>query len=121
VPFGEYWASPAPTLFEEPSGPFLSLPASGERIGVRNHNKLPYAIHYNLMVQRQLSGSIVLSLGYVGTLGRHMLSMVEANPGDSAVSELAGIRGDAGDARMRQVSPRPDVHPAGWHRGLHDA
>jgi hypothetical protein len=62
--------------------PYLTLVST---LGYETHNKLPYAIHDNLTVQRQLSASMVLSLGYVGTLGRHMLSIVEANPGDSAL------------------------------------
>jgi len=110
VPFGEYWGSPAPSLFEEPfrtratgqgqAQPFpYVIPAPGSdaaknfdfspylplvsTLGYEIHNKLPYAMHYNFTVQRQLSGSMVLSLGYVGTLGRHMLSIVEANPADA--------------------------------------
>jgi len=112
VPFGEYWASPAPTVFEEPfrtratgasqGQPFpYIIPAPGSAaaknfnfspylplvstLGYEIHNKLPYAMHYNFTVQRQLTGSMVLSLGYVGTLGRHMLSIVEANPGDAGL------------------------------------
>ena len=112
VPFGEYWGSPAPPLFEEPfrtrstgasqGQPFpYVIPAPGSAaaknfdfspylplvstLGYEIHNKLPYAMHYNFTVQRQLTGSMVLSLGYVGTLGRHMLSIVEANPADAAL------------------------------------
>jgi len=110
VPFGEYWGSPSPTLFEEPfrtratgasqGQPFpYVIPAPGSdaaknfnyspylplvsTLGYEIHNKLPYAIHYNFTIQRQLSGSMVASIGYVGTQGRHMLSIVEANPGDA--------------------------------------
>jgi hypothetical protein len=112
VPFGEYWGSPAPPLFEEPfrtrstgasqGQPFpYIIPAPGSAaaknfnfspyfplestLGYEIHNKLPYAIHYNFTVQRQLSNSMLLSVGYVGTLGRHLLSIVEANPGDAAL------------------------------------
>jgi hypothetical protein len=109
VPFGEYWGSPAPPFFEEPfrtrstgesqGQPFpYVIPAPGSAaaknfdfspylplvstLGYETHNKMPYAMHYNLTVQRQIGASTVLSLGYVGTLGRHMLSIVEANPAD---------------------------------------
>ncbi|PYT29027.1 MAG: hypothetical protein DMG57_12970 [Acidobacteria bacterium] len=112
VPFGEYWASPSPTLFEEPfrtrstgesqGQPFpYIIPAPGSdaaknfnfspylplvsTLGYEIHNKLPYAIHYNFTIQRQLGSSMVASIGYVGTLGRHMLSIVEANPGDAGL------------------------------------
>ena len=110
VPFGEYWGSSAPPTFEEPfrtrstgasqGQPFpYVIPAPGSAaaknfdfspylplvstLGYDIHNKLPYAFHYNFTIQRQLSGSMVLSVGYVGTLGRHLLSIVEANPADS--------------------------------------
>ncbi len=112
VPFGEYWGSPAPPLFEEPfrtratgasqGQPFpYVIPAPGSpaaknfdfspylplvsTLGYEIRNKLPYGVHYNFMIQRQLGGSTLLSAGYVGTLGRHMLSIVEANPGDAAL------------------------------------
>ena len=112
VPFGEYWGSPAPPLFEEPfltrstgqsqGHPFpYIIPAPGSAaaknfdfspylplvstLGYDVHNQLPYAMQYNLTIQRQLSGSMVLSVGYVGNLGRKMLSISEANPGNSAL------------------------------------
>src|SRR6266446_2345884 len=110
VPFGEYWGSPAPSLFEEPfrtrstgesqGQPFpYVIPAPGSAaaknfdyspylplvstLGYDTRNKLPYGIHYNFTIQRQLSGSMVLSVGYVGTLGRKLLSISEANGGNS--------------------------------------
>ena len=109
VPFGEYWGSPAPSLFEEPfrtrstgesqGQPFpYVIPAPGSSaaknfdfspylplvstLGYDTHNKLPYGIHYNFTIQRQLGGSMVLSVGYVGTLGRKLLSISEANGGN---------------------------------------
>jgi hypothetical protein len=111
LPFGEYWASTAPPLFEEPfrtraTGqsqgqvfPYV-IPAPGSAaaksfnfapylplvstLGFDTHNSLPYGIDYNFTIQRQLSGSMLLSLGYVGTLGRKLLSITEANPANSA-------------------------------------
>ena len=111
LPFGEYWGSTAPPLFEEPFrtrstgasqgqvfpyiipapgsaaaknfdfSPYLPLVSS---LGYDTHNSLPYGIDYNLTIQRQLSGSLLLSLGYVGTLGRKLLSITEANPANAA-------------------------------------
>jgi hypothetical protein len=112
VPFGEYWGSPAPPLFEEPfrtrstgdsqGQPFpYVIPAPGSAaaknfnfnpylplvstLGYDIRNKLPYAIQNNFTIQRQLSASMVLSVGYVGTLGRKLLSISEANGGNSAL------------------------------------
>ncbi|MGO8788555.1 MAG: TonB-dependent receptor, partial [Terriglobia bacterium] len=109
VPFGEYWGSAAPPLFEEPfttrstgqsqGNPFpFVIPAPGSAaaknfnfsayyplsstLGYATDNKLPYGMDYNFTVQRQLSSTLVLSLGYVGTLGRKLIGIQEANPGD---------------------------------------
>src|SRR5207253_2111583 len=40
--------------------------------------------HFNLTIQREIAKSAVLSIGYVGSRGRHLLSTVESNPGDPA-------------------------------------
>ncbi len=118
TPFGEYWASTAPPLFEQP---FLSratgisqgqvfpyiIPAAGSAAAknfnfapylplvavtaYKTDNKTPYGVDYNLTLQRELSGSMLLSVGYVGTLGRRLLTMTEANPGNSA--ECLSLRG----------------------------
>jgi hypothetical protein len=40
----------------------------------------PYAINYNLNVQRQLTGSMLMQLAYVGALGRHLEIDYEGNP-----------------------------------------
>jgi hypothetical protein len=42
---------------------------------------IPYAQNYTLTVQRQLTPSTVLSLGYVGAQGRKLLLTLEQNPG----------------------------------------
>lgn len=112
APFGEYWGSSAPPLFEEPfrsratgesqgqKFPFV-IPAPGSpaaknfdfspylplvsTLGYDIHNKLPYGISYNATIQRQISGSMVVSLGYVGTLGRKLIGIQEANPGNPAL------------------------------------
>jgi hypothetical protein len=110
VPFGEYWGSAAPPLFEQPfttrstgqtqGNPFpFIIPAPGSAaaknfnfsqyyplsstLGYATDNKLPYAFDYNLTIQRQLTRTVVLSLGYVGTLGRRLIGIQEANPGNA--------------------------------------
>jgi len=45
-------------------------------------NKLPYMQDFELSVERQLGAGTVLSVSYVGTVGRKMLAFVESNPGD---------------------------------------
>jgi len=40
---------------------------------------VPYAINYNLTVQRELPGQMILSVGYVGSHGRHLERTIEQN------------------------------------------
>src|SRR5580700_5533922 len=39
----------------------------------------------NLTVERQITANTMVSAGYVGSLGRHLLTVVEANPGNPAL------------------------------------
>lgn len=39
-----------------------------------------YAMNYNLNIQRELPGAMVLQVGYVGSQGRHLQLVTEANP-----------------------------------------
>lgn len=48
-------------------------------------NVLPYSQQFELSLQRQLGTASVFSLSYVGTVGRHNLTFLEANPGDPAL------------------------------------
>lgn len=48
-------------------------------------NRLPYAQNYELSFQRQITGSDLLTLSYVGTQGHRLLSAKSANPGDPAL------------------------------------
>lgn len=130
APFGNYWLAPQPVLFEEPYrtrstgesqgqrfpfefpipgspqskntdfSPFLPLSST---LGYRTDNSLPYGIHFNFTIQRQLSPSMVLSLGYVGTMGRKLLSIVENNPGDPNL--CMSLRGDGVKAGTLQCGP----------------
>ncbi len=45
-----------------------------------NNNKTPYVLQYNLNVQRQLKQNTVLTVGYVGSRGIHLLTEEEQNP-----------------------------------------
>ena len=111
APFGLYWSS-GNVLFDEPfrnrrdgtsqtqrfpfSPPVPGSPANKtldfsiyEPIsfspGYDPHNRLPYAEHFNLSIQRQLDKYTVLTLAYVGTEGHKLITSEEANPGDAAL------------------------------------
>ncbi len=59
-------------------------PISGS-FGIYPKNVLPYAQNYELSVQRELGAATVLSVSYVGTSGRHLLTLIESNPGNQAL------------------------------------
>jgi hypothetical protein len=40
----------------------------------------PYAMNFNLNIQREFPGNTVMTLGYVGSLGRHLYRAYEADP-----------------------------------------
>ena len=103
-PFAQYWASTTLVYLEEPykgrNGqnpgqrfPFVQYPIGTTGIwdqylplnstqGTWIGNVLPRANQYNLSIQRQLGNSAILTLGYVGSEGHHLLGLQEANPGN---------------------------------------
>jgi hypothetical protein len=106
APFGFYYVSPSLIYLDTPfqgraTGldpgqrfPFVAPPSSGSATysfksflpialspAFKESNTLPYAIDFNMTIQRQLGQSTILSMGYVGTVGRHLLSLREFNPG----------------------------------------
>ena len=48
-------------------------------------NVLPYSQDFELSLQRQFGPATVVSLSYVGTVGRHLLTFIESNPGEQAL------------------------------------
>ena len=58
-------------------------------------NVLPYTEEYQLSIERQLGPATLLSASYVGTQGHHLMSSLEANPGNPAlclsVSQLSQV------------------------------
>jgi hypothetical protein len=64
---------------------FTAFGTIGSSPAFYNKNKLPYAQNYELSLQRQITGNDLLTLSYVGTQGRRLLSSVSANPGNPAL------------------------------------
>jgi hypothetical protein len=74
------------------SNPFPFIPATkGQAVdfsafypldmNISNPNSTsPYAMNFNLNVQRELPGSMLLQVGYVGAQGRHLEIVYEGNP-----------------------------------------
>ncbi|HVO57006.1 MAG TPA: TonB-dependent receptor [Dongiaceae bacterium] len=114
APFGLYWTSPVSVLFDEPFRVRATGASLGQRFpftapvpgdpanktldfsvyepfnyfpGYDVSNRLPYAEHFNLTLQRQLSNTLLLTVGYVGTEGHRLITQREANPGDPVLCQ----------------------------------
>jgi Carboxypeptidase regulatory-like domain len=85
---GNFWGAPPwnttqqtsplyPTPFVGTVSPGLPTDPSGFDY---NTNTTPYMIQYNLTVQREIAANTVVSLGYIGSHGVHLLTQIEQNP-----------------------------------------
>jgi len=57
---------------------------------------VPYSQNFNLTVQRQLTADTIVSVAYVGELGRKEVILRELNPGLNPAACLAGVGAEAG-------------------------
>jgi hypothetical protein len=70
-----------------PTNPFTNLdwsrytPISGAG-SVYRYNKTPYTMSANLTIERQLGSNMLLSVGYTGSLSRHLLAVHSVSPGN---------------------------------------
>jgi hypothetical protein len=115
APFGGFYGSPGPPQFANPyitraSGvvnnqPFPIAPppynvsaqhpdasinwanliSIGSSPAFYYKNAVPYAEQYDLAIDRQLPDRMLLTIAYVGSQGHHLLSAIEANPGNPAL------------------------------------
>jgi hypothetical protein len=60
--------------------PFLPIGSTGGIFLVDPHLRTPYVYQYNLNVQQQLAGGMVLEVGYVGYDSHKLTSLVDINP-----------------------------------------
>ncbi len=129
APFGLYWVSPQPPMFDQPFQTRADGSSQGQRFpftfptpgspanktldysvylplsaspGYSIHNRLPYAEDYNLTIQRELSKSMVLTLAYVGTQGHRLIAQYAANPGNPALC-----------LQLNQLGATPTCEPNG--------
>ena len=134
APYGLYWPSIVPPLFEEPFRtrsdgssqgqrfPFV-LPTPGDPSnktldysvflpiqgspGYDINNRVPYAEHYNFSIQRSLTSNLLLTLAYVGTQGHALIAQRESNPGNPAL--CLSLRGSGVLAGTPQCGPRGEL------------
>jgi hypothetical protein len=94
-----------------------------------NGNRLPYAEHYELSFQRQVSNDDLITLSYVGTQGHRLLASKSANPGNPALClatpgcQPGGenniyINGSSAVLSTRSVLPGVELTPAQASAGV---
>lgn len=81
-PFGGFGALPAPPV----GPPFVAFPRIPPQFFPANiifptqfDLETPYLVHYNLNFQHELTKNLVLTVGYVGTRGKHLGRVTEIN------------------------------------------
>jgi hypothetical protein len=72
LPNSNFSDPPLYSSFFNPLQPYVAF-------GADNRNKIPYAMEYNAGIEQQLTGSFVLSVDYVGSVGRHLFIQPSAN------------------------------------------
>jgi hypothetical protein len=115
APYGLYYSSPSPTLLATPfidratghnqgqKFPFTFPPANSSPKNpdttfnwvqatpisgsdyLYPHDKIPQVQQFEFSLQRQLGSSTVATVSYVGTVGRHLLTFEDSNPGSAAI------------------------------------
>jgi hypothetical protein len=89
-----FGARPVSTAFLRSGGirfPSVSKPTeccpdpAARRFRDNLHPKFPYALEYNLNVERELAQGMILSAGYFGTRGNHLTREAEENPFEPAL------------------------------------
>ena len=69
--------------FLNPQNALTTLPI--DAFATTYYPKFPYALEYNLNVERELSQGMILSVGYFGTRGNHLTREAEQNPFELAL------------------------------------
>jgi hypothetical protein len=110
-PFGVFYSSPVPPLFEAPYQaradgtihtnpfPFTPPPPGSTNITWNAYlpiggipawsvnNRTPYSEAYHLTIQRQFKSNTLLSVGYVGSQAHALMSATEVNPGSPGLCQ----------------------------------
>lgn len=60
------------------------LPIGGA-VSFFHRNRTPYSENYTLSIERELAKNTVLTAGYIGSEGHHLLALLPANPGHPAL------------------------------------
>ena len=79
-----------PAYGRSPSNPDPNVPWSrctpiSGAVSYFYKNPTPYSMALSFTVERQITANTMVSAGYVGSLGRHLMTVVEANAGNPAL------------------------------------
>jgi hypothetical protein len=121
APFANFFVSPTLVYFEEPYKSRLGANNPGQRFpipalspnvsfasfqplsgnpGLEVHDVTPRVVDFNFTIQRRITNSTIMTVGYVGTLGRHLYADTEFNPGNQAkclqIAKLFNLAGEPG-------------------------
>jgi len=131
APFGFYYVSPSLPILSLPFDarttggnpgqrfPFVQPASDGSfapflPIGLSSafniHNVTPYSLDFNLTIQRQLSNSTILTVGYVGAQGRHLFQLQEFNPGNPKTCLAIAACGPFGEDTIYPISATQTVY-----------
>jgi hypothetical protein len=69
--------------FLNPQNALMTLPI--DAFATTYYPKFPYALEYNLNVERELAQGMIFSVGYFGTRGNHLAREAEQNPFEPAL------------------------------------
>ena len=116
---GNYWGnkpwpqvleqSPAyPTPFATANFPPFTQPSGFDY----NTDTTPYMIQYNVNVQREITQATVVSLGYVGSHGVHLLTQYEHNP-PLVTTDANGVQ-HFGSLTGGRIVGNPRLNPYGF-------
>jgi Carboxypeptidase regulatory-like domain len=88
--FTQQFPVQVPAYGHSPSNPDPNVPWSrytpiSGAVSYFYKNKTPYSMALNFTVERQITANTVASASYVGSLGRHLMTVVEANPGNPSL------------------------------------
>jgi hypothetical protein len=73
---------------------------------------VPYTLNYNLTLERELPGSMILSVGYVGLQGRKLTSLYELNPaGGAAGNPVCGADPNCNSFNIFATHPETFRYP----------
>jgi len=78
-PYQETFTNPTPTRLENPGGGINGAPTVQSLRAIQTELDTPYMQHWSLDVQRQLTPTTILTVGYYGSKGTNLIGLTELN------------------------------------------